>query len=568
MTILSVVLCCGVLLLFTRRLFGSLVAFSFAGCVTSIQDGQVVGIDVQNESLLFQGFSDGPADVIQIQVRQGVEDGWTVLPDPIFPMNYAVYDSYGSPAYLQEGELALGSQWTPGGLLRLRALNLTTGKYMTMLDDPGQTISDFMNGDDFGTLFANHSIGFEAIMADASVFPEPTPNQYENRWLNWYDSPPYGASSTAYYESVDAAPGDERFTYWGWLTANGFASGQQPSGPGNWPPSPGFYDFDARAVYVNAGDLALGRDTRCRKIMAKDPGEQCEGSRAQDFPMRIACMVKNTNNGFQFHEIPDPVLQGLLNQSAAGDGTGTVVMMEKLLHDPNNSGFDCNNPPGPPQHDDVRFYVYDAGDNNLAEVIELDIDGFQAVPQVCVSCHGGDVVEGRSVHVDGARFIPFDVASFAFSDQWAIADDPDGDFTTLDDQQDDFLALNALVYETEPGAAAKEVIETWYGTDMDNPNSVALTDKVPPGWNSHKDLYRNVVAPYCRSCHGALSTNGTTPSWSTYEEFAGDSPFIKYLVCDTQVMPHAEVTQKRFFDSGARAMLMHELGWEGDCSPQ
>jgi len=337
--------------------------------------------------------------------------------------------------------------------------------------------------------------------------------------------------TTAYYKAVGAltiieAVDQERGSFGRWLSTNGFGNGETV------------------ATYYNRGDLGFGRDMHCR---GTSYGK--------------ACYV--TNYGTVEDGLDDLANGSALNDALAHSNPGATVAME--WH--RDAGPDDN---------PVRFFVYSPRSyscdrffcgwrgGGLVDEIALDGGAPQAVPGVCMNCHGGTFDPGdfwTPARVVGAQFLPFDVESFAYHDdrpQWT--------------QEQAFRNLNLLVKETLPvGSTSWDLIEGWYAGG----SPTFKGDYIPPGWRGSTeagDLYKTVYRPYCQMCHTAQSN-----APKTFPDFVAQRGTIAYETsAASTLMPHSEVTFEAFWKSGARDRLIAVLGagepdvypvagdWDGD----
>jgi hypothetical protein len=214
----------------------------------------------------------------------------------------------------------------------------------------------------------------------------------------------------------------------------------------------------------------------------------------------------------------------------------------------------------------VKFFVYgptsaDPAKAVLLNAADLDGHGPKFVPNLCVTCHGGDPLNSSvtrknpptpqqaSLRFDannessGAHFREFDLASFRYST--GTHTDPKTNVPTDASTLAAFKRLNQFVLSTKPPRAISEIIGLWYHKTSPPYDSAA----VPTGWSSHQDLYRDVVARSCRTCHVALSDR---LDWSKYSNFKQNRPTIKAYVCDgpeNRYMPHALITYVNFWQS-------------------
>ena len=82
----------------------------------------------------------------------------------------------------------------------------------------------------------------------------------------------------------------------------------------------------------------------------------------------------------------------------------------------------------------------------------LDGEGFKTNPRMCMACHGGKY-NSTTHSVTDAQFLPFDVYYFQYSMEAGY---------TIDDQQEGFRKLNALVNQTNPEPEIAAFIDGLY----------------------------------------------------------------------------------------------------------
>ncbi|MCM3901634.1 MAG: hypothetical protein ND866_07995 [Pyrinomonadaceae bacterium] len=184
------------------------------------------------------------------------------------------------------------------------------------------------------------------------------------------------------------------------------------------------------------------------------------------------------------------------------------------------------------RRENVRFYVYGVknnltGKSSLELNAALDGEGLKAVPQMCLTCHGGFFIPATN-KVLNASFLPFDVFSFRYSSNSPFR---------RGDQEESFTKLNDLVVKTRPNAAnpnnpVQKLIGEWYKAGRVAQNSV------PAEWKDHSDLYLEVVRPVCRTCHVAQSS---FVDFSTYQNFFDRRAEIADKVCTKGRMPQAQI---------------------------
>ncbi|MDQ3370205.1 MAG: hypothetical protein M3680_32715 [Myxococcota bacterium] len=290
----------------------------------------------------------------------------------------------------------------------------------------------------------------------------------------------------------------------------------------------GFPGNETTAVYYNAGDLGIGREMHCRATQNPAGG--------------LACYVRNygTFGGSRDEAIALTV--------AGGAPLATVAMVYTPPITAPNS---------------VSFMVYGPDGAILTEA-QLDTHGDNtSIPQNCLNCHGGrSRYDDVTNEVIGARFLPFDPSAFAYAQRADL---------TFVAQDDKFRRLNRLVAAAAPTTAVRTTIEGMYPLD-NRPFDPAF---VPAGWSASKadqQVYRTVIAPYCRGCHVSFeSPTGGEDSlaFTTAASFKARAVSVVERLCGEgpKGMPTAEITTAEFFNSPARAVLLQWLGQPGACAP-
>jgi hypothetical protein len=302
-----------------------------------------------------------------------------------------------------------------------------------------------------------------------------------------------------YYAQID--PRDKRETLAEFQATNGFG------GAG-----------EIRAVFANSGDLGFGRDMHC----------VANGSDR-------ACYV--TNYG-------DITTDDADDAQAAVDGDDPVatVAMEYSRIEKEN---------GMPEFDDpervVKFYVYNADGSALLRAADLDAFGARPIPQLCMVCHGGEYPDGPPAggvpvfetreHVKlGSRFLPFDLQLYTFA----------GAPFNKASQQDEFQELNEdIVRNTPPNAGIAEVIDDMYAGGLPQDEDFAVAD-----WDDtalEDQMYRDVVAPACRTCH--IGHAFPELNFIASDQMIALLGQVESRVCVQHVMPHAKRTHDLFWTS-------------------
>ena len=390
------------------------------------------------------------------------------------------------------GSVINANQWSPGGVvhLQVRANHQAAGVFDTNLPACSQLYTAWAD------VASNCTVSRPWLtLVDATTSTPPALPYLTNPYTDANTRTP--AETERYYQVID--PQGQRINLPSFMAINGF------------------YDAHTHATFFNAGDLGFGRDMHCR------PSPDNSGG--------AACYVGN-------YDGPGGVADVALPDTIALNGTIATVAME---YRPN----DALNP--------VAFYVYDGRGVRIDQAI-LDSQGPKAIPQSCLTCHGGSY-SATTHSVSGTNFLAFDTQSLAFSTQAGY---------TLADQQEALRLLNQLVRSTHPAQGIANFINDAYSPlDVQTPGATQASSFIPSGWIGQEQLYTNVVKPYCRSCH---DSQAGSLAFQSAQDFTGFAGAIGRSVCGSGAhMPASEVTDKRMRQSGARAYLVDGLGIASGC---
>jgi len=287
----------------------------------------------------------------------------------------------------------------------------------------------------------------------------------------------------------------------------------------------GFPGDETTSTYYNRADLGIGREMHCR---------------ATDTSGGAACYVRN------FGVFGGSRDDAIALTVAGGVPLATVAMVYTPPVDAPNA---------------VTFMVY-GPDGTLVNEAQLDTRGDNtSVPQNCLNCHGGRSRYDATTHaVTNARFLPFDPSAFEYSDRADL---------TFATQEESVRRLDRLVAAAGATAGVRDQIEGMFPV-TNTPYDAAF---VPAEWNlSSRDarVYREVVAPYCRSCHASFENMPDDPgAFATAATVKQRAAGVVQRVCGAGPtgMPTAEATSVDFFSSGARALLLAWLEVPGACAP-
>lgn len=323
------------------------------------------------------------------------------------------------------------------------------------------------------------------------------------------------AAAVLYYSTLDPGltfnsgtqtwSGGTRATLGDWWSVAGFG----PNGEDNG---------GTRAAYMNYKDLGFGRDMHIRA----NGGD-------------VFAYVTNYGNPDQ-----DPA-----NADLALAADHTIAKATVCMEYTTQPGFSGRI---------VKFFVYDGGlpTSKLLNSANLDGYGEKFVPNLCQNCHGGEFFPPSPSAADvslrpavgnpiGASFREFDVTAFRYPGGAVVPD-----AATLQALFD----LNQLVKLSDPQPAIVDLIDGWYAAAAPAQDS----DWTPPAWQTtspgHTNLYRQVVAQSCRTCHVAFNRDQTTfgINWTTWDQFLTYRGSIEPMVCgSSKYMPHALITYRNFW---------------------
>lgn len=322
------------------------------------------------------------------------------------------------------------------------------------------------------------------------------------------------AQAQAYSAAID--PNHLRGTLGAWWSTNGFTLG----GDG-WPLDATNGDAAVvRTSYLNNNDLGSGRDMYFRNLGGG----------------RIAAFV--TNYG-QFNQDA-----GNADLAAARATPGATVCMEYTPVE------------GQGATPIVKFYVFAGADGKAGAVLQTgaNLDGFgvKYVPNLCLNCHGGSYYPATPASPTfaeinmGSHFRELDTATYKFPGARVV---PDAN------EKSRFKSQNLMIANASSTCTAqgiRDLIAGWYpgaGTDQDN-------SWTPAGWTGspRSTLYHQVVKNSCRTCHVGFDddTSAGGVNWTTYDQLKARHGFLKnFVLCDGRMMPHAVVTYRNFWLSGA-----------------
>jgi mono/diheme cytochrome c family protein len=369
------------------------------------------------------------------------------------------------------------------------------------------------------------------------------------------DTAPY---ASAYYAAID--PGNQKDTLAKWKAANGFGGAGE----------------ERLAVFRDARDLGYGRRMTGRRNL--------DGS--------IAFFVDNyAVTALPNQEYPTVNVEAAAAQDAKWHiGTNAIEWSCAPLA-PGEDPATCRK--------FAKFFNFSATTGARQLTVDLDRRGQKAMPGPCLVCHGGradpltppDPGSGRprfallNNSVTGkrgdtqAKLQPFNADAFEWSsapgftraeqeatikifNQWVLCTYPlpGGGGTGVD-------ACRQTAAPSEWEGTAAAMIHAWYGgTGM--PNAQLSDTYLPTGWVGFETLYREVIAPYCSTCHIVRGAGLGNPQINIGQkdiDFSAEASFRSYAertkvhVFDRGAMPLAELVYAEFWESSAPALLASYL---------
>ena len=376
------------------------------------------------------------------------------------------------------------------------------------------------------------------------------------------------AYAQAYYAAID--PANAKDTLVKWKAANGFDTGT---------------GTQLTVVFGDKRDLGYGR----RMTARKSP----DGT--------IAFLVENylaNPGGYGFSP--------LNVEAAIVEDRRWLTLVNAIEFSPGPSG----------KVSFAKFFNFNPSTGQRQLTADIDGRGEKAMPNICVSCHGGradaltppdatgrqqlSLVQNSAAEHEKdfqrgdveAHLAVFEVGTFEFSNRAGF---------TRPDQEAALKAMNQLVLCTYPvipaerhspeddcrrdaidsewqGTAATLIKQAYGGAGL--PNAMFVDTLLPDDWitNGQQALYQNVVAPSCRGCHILRGTRAQADiDLTTFDRFQGYAVFpgngypkqqgfddrIKAHVIDRGNMPLAKIVYDTFWSSSNPPILAAFLEQRG-----
>lgn len=529
----------------TPLLFAAtLIALASAGCVTTADGEVIAGSTSAGSTFYFSGVYDSPHIAVHLEVLDhpdGVASWVTVPGSTVFTdSNPQQYPANSNPPYftwtLSGVPVPVGQtqRWPQGGLLHVRVVaNDPQGHgsnyVLAVSDEYGQQCFNDHAGQLWTQIYlACGRPGYHGLTKTSN---SPTPaDTIANHTIPAYltMSPlPSNIDTSAYYTKINAPKNLTDF-----INNNNF---NNPNA------------LVATARYYNEGDLGIGRDMHCAKLNGN-----------------VACYVSNyappnPNNPNNLNTLPPVVFGDQVNSMKfATDPTKTPFATVAMTFSGSVTAPNA-----------VKFMVYDASGNLFSKNVFLDSKGANVnVPSNCVACHGGNASwDSNGLAITGAHFLAFDTFN-------SLKFDSNAGYP-LDNES--LRKLNYMVKSAGATPAIVDYIDKSYTGPVGNAGSTQVNTYVPANWTSAGDdavgLYKTMFAPYCRTCHISQADPANNAAVSTdFTDFAalsGEAAVVGSYVCGKNVhmMPHAEHTLKKFWNSASRAHMTRLLDIYGTCSP-
>jgi hypothetical protein len=493
-------------------------------------NGTVVDGSVINKSFAFQGYTDHAGEHVVLEVlstpsADPSNDGnwvkfgeaWTVATPTVINGNTQnplfAWSTNAVPVATGQG-----ARWPSGGLIRTRARSIDAqnqSRVLTTFDSVSWgacLVQHLSAGDDWSVIGTdcNGLGGGMVAMASTLTSPATLPASLKPDWLG-RKGDHADAEAQTYYDTWGAPKTLPLFK-----SQFGFPGGE------------------VTATYYNDGDLGLGREMHCKSFAA---GGGLTG---------VACYVTNYSG---------------VDNTPTFDVDPNIVLADAIAHQHSFATVAMVYTPPANVENSVKFVVYKQ-DGTQALHAQLDSVGTHvSVPNNCLTCHGISSFYNDQDHkVNGnAKFLAFDPFAFKYSTQAGF---------TLNEQQEKFRQLNALIKLTAPTAAISQLIDGMYAPNaVTTPGAFANDAYVPDAWATANSTmagtsaYLGIIKPGCRTCH-ASATNASL-DFLEPDDWSPLIPTIRNDVCKKtaggqrgHAMPQAERVSKKFWASGGRAYLM------------
>lgn len=371
------------------------------------------------------------------------------------------------------------------------------------------------------------------------LFPNPQRQGFVGvQPVNGLEETNTSAYANAYYAAIDGA--NERLTKNNWKAKNGFGNGATGT--------------EVTVVFGDKKDLGYGRRMTARR--------NNDGSLA--FFVDNYLVDTGSSSGYTYSS---------LNVDAAVVQSSQRFVSTSAIEFSDINGTGAGNK-------FVKFYVFDTNGNRKT-LVDQDGLGEKAMPEICVSCHGGradrltsagnfPIVGNARSQVAGdttSRLQGLKVHTFDFS---ALNDPTIGSARSRAAQEAAMKTINQWIHDAYAstgvnewdGTVAQSFIETVYGgpafpnsTYSDTAATTFLPDRnAADTWtaNGQAGLYQNVVGPACMTCHILRGTkNQPDIGFTTFTQFDGYADRVKAHVYDRGNMPLVKLVFDEFWNNSS-----------------
>jgi len=368
----------------------------------------------------------------------------------------------------------------------------------------------------------------------------------------------------------------------------------------------GFDNPDVHVIFRDTKDLGYGRDM----YMVSYPNPSlCGGQMTVFFVRNFSVKIID---GFAYgpvnleaaiqedlqHHVGTNAIEFGLGREDVGDNCGSEPMAKFYTFEPDYSS------PNAPHNRRVR--------------VDLDARGTKAMPQPCISCHGGKLRPldrfGRFVAMHAndqhdlaafpapisdigntkARMQAFEVDSFEFSEEIGHR---------RKDVEEGLRKLNNAIYCTYPGSDTpaaicadfggglparaaypnddvgewsgdfgREMLLGWYGGALETAGSKYDGSFIPAGWTptiggapvGADALFEKVIGPNCFVCHGKRGTELSSADASNNENTTGEGKDLDFSDWD-KFISHADEIERLVYDEGKMPLgLLNYQNFWGD----
>ena len=416
---------------------------------------------------------------------------------------------------------------------------------------------------------------------DSDSFSNSIDSSTPDLFLRFFNQQQGDLDDTAYAVAYNTAvdPGNARSTLEDYIALHGL---ENP---------------DVHVIFRDSKDLGYGRDMYMRSYPNTDCGGQMIAFYVRNFSVQIV-------EGFAYGPVN-------LEAAVADDlkhNIGTNAIEFGRGRTTGGAIDNCSDEPM------TKFFTFDpvpVGAQARRVRVDLDGRGSKAMPQPCITCHGGRIrpldANGDfvAVHAEDsenqigdvkARLQSFEVDTFEFEET--------GKYSRAT-QEEGLRMLNLAIYCSYPnsmnetgtgfmpqdcsafgggvaeqvndgewhGDFAREMLIGWYGDALGTAGAKFSDAYVPAGWKPSAGgapvgadvLFTKVIGPNCFVCHGKqgvqLGINednviGKEVNFSTWDKFIAYADDIEHLVFDEGRMPLGLLNYQTFWGDPQKAELL------------